>query len=410
MKIPKIACVIISLIIIANSFLALWVCYSQIYNANIKAIASQLQQVKHNLQKNYIHNLRIIDHQSSCNQNEQVVEGLISDSKKEYKLQYLVIEDQNNQNQVIQICQEIHFNNSFASSLQNPKNNKEQEKQIQCEYKGVKLQPNSYNLCPISNLLFSSEESIEGYEKISINGNTQTKLFVQRNKIDSSPLVGISLVKQGDLPFLHKSGNLSYDMQSICKEKYMSYEGLCQFDSNPNLFKLQIIQENQYPIDQECSELEILKFNQSNLFFNGSFLKMVDFILAILIFGFNVLLVIIPLFILFNKVIYLESLIQYVKWSIINLLYYYLIMHDYGYINSAVENNCFYGENIFDNFYNQSKEFYNYLKLYFLLQGFIILLAFILGLCSSKQKEVQSSSQSQNKFTRIHEEEMTFTN
>ncbi|EWS71065.1 MHCK/EF2 kinase domain protein, putative (macronuclear) [Tetrahymena thermophila SB210] len=407
MKIPKIACVVISLIIIFNSILALWICYSQAYNTNIKTIASQLQQLKHNLQKNYIHNLRVIDHQSICNQNEQVVEGLISDNKKEYKLQYLVVEDQNNQNQVIQICQEIHFNNSFASSLKNP-SNKDQEKQHQCEYKGIKLSPNNQNLCPISNILFSLEESIEGYEKIPIDGNTKTKLFVQRNRIDSSPLVGITLVKQGDLPFLHSSGNLSYNMESICKEKYMSYEGLCQFESNPNLFKLQIIQENQYPMDQECSQLEVLNFNQVNLYFTSYNLKMIDFTLAMLIFGFNVILVITPLVIVFNKVIYLDSLTQYVKWSLVNLLYYYLIRHDYGHINSVIENNCFYTEDLFDKFYNQSKELYNYLDFYFLLQAFLILLTIVLGLCSSKQKEEQKESG--NKFTRIGEEEMTFTN
>ncbi|EAR88482.2 hypothetical protein TTHERM_00171690 (macronuclear) [Tetrahymena thermophila SB210] len=65
----------------------------------------------------------------------------------------------------------------------------------QCAYKGTTTQPNS-RICPISDLMLSDKELVEGYENISNFKLDNMNTFIKREYPNQSPLVSLKIRKQ----------------------------------------------------------------------------------------------------------------------------------------------------------------------------------------------------------------------
>ncbi|KAL4512702.1 hypothetical protein ABPG72_020539 [Tetrahymena utriculariae] len=135
-------------------------------------ISQQYQYIKNNIFEVYIQDIRIFDVKD--NQTCGYDEILVQNSKqarhsKEYAIYMMPIHDKNSTKQFIKLCYKQLQGYSY---LQIQSSQKQNIRNYDCNYNQVSFaMVEESKRCPISNIIFSSEEEIKGYDKIPIPNN-----------------------------------------------------------------------------------------------------------------------------------------------------------------------------------------------------------------------------------------------
>ncbi|EWS76199.1 hypothetical protein TTHERM_000171698 (macronuclear) [Tetrahymena thermophila SB210] len=133
-----------------------------------------------NLNSDYILNIRVSE-EYKCDSNEKGLNYLIPSSNIE----------QSEKIKLVQLCyliyqRAIYDNSQFNNSIRDIQH---------CTYKGTTTQ--SYQgICPISDLILSDKELVEGYERISNFKLHNMFMFIKREDPNQSPLVSMKIINQ----------------------------------------------------------------------------------------------------------------------------------------------------------------------------------------------------------------------
>ncbi|KAL4429675.1 hypothetical protein ABPG74_017084 [Tetrahymena malaccensis] len=212
-----------------------------------------------NLNQHYILNVRLVNETTSCNYNEHLVdktkqnnEGLV---KEDSEISVFTVQNKKNETQFFQLCVSIDQYYNFYSA-QNDQT-KDLNQNSSCIYRGLKFQSKeSPKLCPISDIIFSEQENIEGYEKIEISNDVKTSMFIKREDSNSTPLVGLYLQRNNYLQKVNllRETNIAYTLNDLCSSQQKKQQVLCQTESQKNDIRYNLSLENQFIFDMECKK------------------------------------------------------------------------------------------------------------------------------------------------------------
>ncbi|EWS71264.1 transmembrane protein, putative (macronuclear) [Tetrahymena thermophila SB210] len=212
-----------------------------------------------NLNQHYIQNVRIVNETTSCNYDEQLVdktkqnyEGLV---KEVSEISIFTIQDVKNEKYFFQLCVTLDQYHNFYS-VQNDQT-KDSNQSSSCVYKGLNFQSKeSPKLCPISDIIFSEEEKIEGYEKFEISKDIKTSMFIKREDSNSTPLVGLYLQRNNFLQKvdLLRETKIAFTLNDLCSSQQKKQQILCQTENQKNDIKYNLSLENQFTFDMKCKK------------------------------------------------------------------------------------------------------------------------------------------------------------
>ncbi|EWS76200.1 transmembrane protein, putative (macronuclear) [Tetrahymena thermophila SB210] len=110
-------------------------------------------------------------------------------------------------------------------------------------------------ICPISDLILSDKELVEGYERISNFKLDNMFMFIKREDPNQSQLVSMKISKQNSKDtedhFIRPT-NMYFKMAVLCSQEYSKYEKECTVNKQPQETNLTLYLEKRVPIDQRC--------------------------------------------------------------------------------------------------------------------------------------------------------------
>ncbi|EAR88480.2 transmembrane protein, putative (macronuclear) [Tetrahymena thermophila SB210] len=197
-----------------------------------------LEDLNRNIDSNYILNVRVSE-EYHCGKYE--------------RLNYL-IPSQNMEKpekiKLVQLCYEIS-----EKILDNTQLNKISTGIQKCTYKGTTTQ--SYQgICPISDLMLSDKELVEGYEKISNFKLDNMNMFIKREDPNQSPLVSMKIKNQNSKDtndYFLRPTDMNFKLDVLCTLEY-----IIECIQQPLETNLTLYLENRVPVDQRC------KYNPKN--------------------------------------------------------------------------------------------------------------------------------------------------
>ncbi|KAL4473149.1 hypothetical protein ABPG72_007379 [Tetrahymena utriculariae] len=215
--------------------------------------------VHENLNQHYLLNVRIVNETTSCNYNEHLVDktkqnyqGLVKEANE---ISVFTVQNEKNEKSFFQLCVSLDQYHNFYSAQKDQI--KDSNQSSSCVYKGLKFQQKeSPKLCPISDIIFSEEEKIEGYEKHEISKDVKTSMFIKREDPNSTPLVGLYLQRNNYLQKvdLLRETKIAFTLNDLCSSQQKKYQVLCQTESQKNDIKYTLSLENQFVFDIECKK------------------------------------------------------------------------------------------------------------------------------------------------------------
>ncbi|KAL4512703.1 hypothetical protein ABPG72_020540 [Tetrahymena utriculariae] len=188
-------------------------------------VSQQQQNIKYNIFQYQIQDIRIIDvhDNQTCGYDEILVQGSEYPMQNKKSTIYMMpIHDENGTKQLKKLC----FKQLQGYSYQKIQSFLTQSiTNYDCNYNQVSFSMSEESKrCPISSVIFSSEEEIQGYDKISIANNNKYRFFVKRNDSNSTPLVNIYISSSEEQEIrTHKDMNITYSLNDLSlTEKQLS--------------------------------------------------------------------------------------------------------------------------------------------------------------------------------------------
>ncbi|KAL4503527.1 hypothetical protein ABPG73_017270 [Tetrahymena malaccensis] len=317
----------------------------------IDDVDKDLDFLKNNLLKDYIQNVYIVSESENCGKASKYVGPVIS------------------KNKLMKLCFEYYLRGNYLNVTQQQDENKIEFQS--CEYKGITILSKK-KMCPITEILLSSQDLIEGYESVTDFLYQNNRIFFKREDSELQPLVDIFTDSKLQNS-LQKSTNITFAAQELCNFEYnltvCNYE---QLQKNRISFS---IEQRYSQIKQEC-EKEIFSYKEYK---PKSFLGFKEF--WIVTFLLYILLQLVAICENEEKFIVISHFISTI-WT---MWYYFSSIQEVYHIHLldqiGLDKGCFTNSNIPQEFfeYNMQLDIYFYLNL--ALAFFTVFMCAIIAVC-----------------------------
>ncbi|EAR88481.2 hypothetical protein TTHERM_00171680 (macronuclear) [Tetrahymena thermophila SB210] len=200
----------------------------------LKADSEDLKKyLQTNIDSDYILNVRVSEDYNCGNYEIKLNQLIPSQNIQEPEKKKLV-----------QLCLK-----SYKRLIRNPELNYSSRNIQKCTYKGNTIQ-SYYGICPISDLILSDKELVEGYEKISNFKLDNMNMFIKREDPNQSLLVKMEIRNQNSKDtqnYFLRPTDMNFKLDVLCTLEYNQECTKQPFETNLTLYL-----ENRVPIDLRC--------------------------------------------------------------------------------------------------------------------------------------------------------------